>query len=230
MIYEELIASERQRYESLISEVQRKRRAWPAVSRRIDAIFADVKQTFDKKPFFDSLYIDRKTNTTVGVFDQTTNQNYISLAFGHHGVGIVRRKLDFTGRTIATEIEAERGGALQFSQGPSGDVVVMIYACDSKVKETEQKVVFYRLFCDPESIGDRDVFRAIRVFLWYSRATSFISLPSVGDVLWMTWYRFREWLHRLEWTAILMALAAFATIGSAIIAAYALYHQFFTKP
>ena len=223
--YSKLLTKERTIFRNKLSDLDRRRRAWSTVSHQVESYLLHVKEHFDEDGFFDNLYVSRTTNARqLDPLLRRTNQNFVSLFFGNHPTGINQITRDPTSGRTSHNNGIERGGCLQFSQGPSGDIVVFIAACASDLVEHSDPQIFYKVYREPEKVTERQVYAAVRTFFWYVRYSSFMSLPTFWDVIFISWYQFKTWLHRLEWATIIYVLAALATVLTLVVTIYFALH------
>src|ERR1700677_1622631 len=222
---------EKRRYDACEASVRKSRTDWTAASHRIDSILAEIEQNPKDAFFFDRLYIDGTTNAIPSFFNEyATNQNAIRLYFGNHPTGIAFTSRDAKGNIKFFEQHTEHGGQLVFSQAPRGDVFVMIYGCTSEVLKSEPEYLFYKRFRSPNDISDRNVEKAVKIFLWYNRITSVFGNITLCDFAWVRFYEIKNNLYTLDIRKLLVD--CFAILG-AVFAAYpiieALYHHVFNR-
>ena len=182
---EDIVKEERHKYVAHNNAVKRRRDEWDYFSKRAQVLFERVINEFERAPFFDKLYIDEGN----WPFLQTRNRNTISLRFGAHPTGISSGKSTPNGKHKSANYEIERGGALLFSQAPNGEVICIVCASKSELIKPRDEYFVFRRYESPSLIDEAQMLKAVRVFFWYSRITSYISGFSILNTLQLVFSR-----------------------------------------
>jgi hypothetical protein len=111
---------------------------------------------------------------------------------GNHPVGILKNEHDITtGKIIKRELIIEIGGTLLFTQGPRGEVVVVIYPCKSALIKFEDEHLVYKIYRNPSKISDKHLIKIVKYYFKYIYITSYIGESNIFDRLMILWIKFR---------------------------------------
>jgi hypothetical protein len=208
----DIIKKERKIYREHIATVAKCREEWSSFSVKAKDIFQKIIDEFEKDQFFDNLYIDEG----VFPFTERKNQDTISLRFGSHPTGISKTEYYPDGKLKSAEAAAERGGALHYSQSPNGQVVCIIYGSKSELIKPKDEYFVFKRYNNPNKINEKELIKATKVFLWYTRITSFITRFSIWDTYKLDFYKIRSFTTNLDWNTIFGVIGAAAAIISII--------------
>jgi len=209
---ESLIQKQRRIYREHINAVDECREEWTTFSERAKKFFQGITSEFEKDPFFDNLYIDEGTIPLI----ERKNQNTICLRFGSHPTGISVTEYYHDGKIKSGKAELERGGALFYSQSPSGQVVCIIYGSKSELIKPKDEYFVFKRYKKPSQIDDKQLVKATRVFFWYTRITSFITTFSICDTYKLDYFKIRSFTSRPDWNAIFGVVGVIAAVISII--------------
>jgi hypothetical protein len=110
---------------------------------------------------------------------------------GNHPVGIIKNEQNpVTGNTKRMEFLVENGGTLLFTQGPRGEVVILIYPCKSDVIKFEDEHLVFKIFKSPCSISNKELIKIIKFYFSYVYFTSYIGKANIFDRLRIMWIKF----------------------------------------
>ncbi|WP_159739930.1 hypothetical protein [Vibrio atypicus] len=103
------------------------------------------------------------------------NAETIQFGIGINFTGIQKKEVQYLEdggiREKSTNV-IEKGSALVFSQGPAGDIMVLLYPYKSEVHaRSEDYIVLHRSLL-PEELTDSLIFRSLRKSLYYARISS----------------------------------------------------------
>jgi hypothetical protein len=106
-------------------------------------------------------------------------------------LGIKQDEKDqFTGKR-SSKLVSETGGALLFTQGPQGEVLVLIYPCDSEVLKFNDKHITYKIYAYPCKITKQELQKIIKFYFRFVYMTSFVGRIGLTDRLRLGWIKFK---------------------------------------
>lgn len=78
------------------------------------------------------------------------------------------------GKTLNSkkEIEMENGSAIVYSKGIDGKICCLIYNCYSNQMTPCKKWFIYKIYSDPSKISEKEIYKALEVFLMCTRNSS----------------------------------------------------------
>lgn len=114
--------------------------------------------------------------------NESLNQNFIQLSMGSHPVGIISSIKNAENKKQSS-IVTEKGGTLSFSQGPQGEVMVLIYSCQSDVFKYEDDYLVYGIYKTPEKITELKMKRIIKFYFKFMYITSIVGHATIYDRL-----------------------------------------------
>ncbi len=210
-----IINKQRYLFKSNSLHVEARRNNWSLFSTRAKEIFQQVINEFQQQPFFDSLYINEINSPKLENIERR-NQNAITLRFGHHSTGIGTFEYSRDGNIKSGNVEIETGGALHYSQSPNGQIVCLIYGSKSELIKPKDEWFVFKRYDNPYDITEKEILKAIKVFFWYSRITSFIRGLSIIDTFKLDFYKLRSFTTKPDWNAIFGVIGAISAIISII--------------
>jgi hypothetical protein len=155
-------------------QVADRRMAWPNFAARAVQKFNGLAEGAKREGLSD-LNV-RQTSQPLGL-------NFISLYWGPHPTGI-----DWTSAD-GTALNVERGCALHFAQGPSGEVACIVNPFSSQLIVPVDKHYVYWIFRSPNGITDNALNDALRVMFAVAQRSSY-----AGNPTWADWYFYTK-LH-----------------------------------
>lgn len=92
--------------------------------------------------------------------------------------------------------DVEHGGVLCFSQGPLGEIVILMYPRESEYIKPSDHFLIYKIFHKPEKISKKDVEKALLMLLHYSLSTSSRRVSNFKTRLAVFRLRTADWCFR----------------------------------
>lgn len=133
--------------------------SWQILADKITLHFRAVRDHANRVGWFESMYIRR-----------IDARRTIQLFCGQHPVGNTKE-----------EWIQESGCTLVISQGPLGNVIVLLYPFESEVIRRKKSRIIWGHFDGPEDIADHVLACMIKDFLTYERVSSALFAESAGD-------------------------------------------------
>lgn len=211
-----------QRFAYGAARVRNNRYQWNYFVQRLVKILEKSRSIVIEEKVADVAYIIDSTNDEIT--DQTQmNQNVVQFMWGSHSTGISTVKRADNGAKTSKKIIVEEGGALVFSQGPQGEVAVILwpfmsevhqrglpfaeYDLDVKIKYdvfpavpffanikiVDKPYILYKIFKSPCHLTNFSIKKTVRFFFAYSAVTSLFGHPSRLEKIWV---QFVEWRNR----------------------------------
>jgi hypothetical protein len=163
---------------------------WADLENRIKNNYQPLINELEKNFKFEYFYLHTRKELAQG--DSNTNQNFIQFYMGNHLVGIVKNEQNpITSKTKRMEFIIENGGTLLFTQGPRGEVMIVIYPCKTDVIKYEDEHLVYKIYKNPSSISDRQLIKIIKFYFRYVYFTSYIGNANIFDRLRVLLINFR---------------------------------------
>ncbi|MFV9482259.1 hypothetical protein ACNI3T_00400 [Christiangramia sp. ASW11-125] len=176
------------KFQEGIKRVEENRKKWENLKLRVEAYYKpllkELKEHFKFEFFYLSFsedYLEKK---------QSLNQNFIQISMGSHPVGIISNIKDAK-TNEKSGIISEKGGTLSFSQGPQGEVMVLIYSCKSEVFKFEDDYIVYGIYKSPEKITKNRMSRIIKFYFKFMYITSIVGKSSTSDRLLINFVKMR---------------------------------------
>jgi hypothetical protein len=167
----QFVRSQTLRFRQGIERVAARRRAWSSFQASAENKFRGLVSEAKSQRLFENLYVDRGKQ-------KPGEPNFVTLGWGPHPTGMI----DWT--SPPTTLDVEGGCALHFVQGPSGEVVCIIYPFASQLRVPADKYYVYRLFQSPSDITDRKLDDAVRVMFGVAQFSSYARNPGWEDWYW----------------------------------------------
>ncbi len=176
-----------------------RRNQWIAFEILAKNVFKKATTQYQKKNFAGNLFY--QTNNSG--LHKTKNKPWISLQLGGVPTGIqaVEYHPDLSIKKIENSIE--RGGSVTYSQLPNGMVACMINGARSDLSTLEIQYFLYKRYSSPSKITKTEMWKAIIVFFWYARITSYSGKFTILDLYKLFFFRVRSKSYTPKWNIIL---------------------------
>lgn len=180
MDYTKFSKKQNSKFQRGIERVEENRKRWADLKLRVKRYYQplldELKEHFKFEFFYLSFSEDYFTQ------EQSLNQNFIQISMGSHPVGIISNIKNAENNTTLNII-TEKGGTLSFSQGPQGEVMVLMYSCKSDVFKFEDDYIVYGIYRSPEKITKRRMERIIKFYFKFMYITSIVGHTNTYDRL-----------------------------------------------
>lgn len=168
--------------------VDENRKRWENLKLRVkiyyNPLLKELKEHFELEFFYLSFSEDYFNK------NESLNQNFIQISMGSHPVGIISKIKNAESKNNSTLI-TEKGGTLSFSQGPQGEVMVLVYSCQSDVFKYEDDYIVYGIYKSPEKITERRMKRIIKFYFKFMYVTSIVGNSNTFDRLYINFVKMR---------------------------------------
>lgn len=175
---------QKEKFQKGYSIVGARRSAWASFQQRASTRLNSICKEAPTQELFEFLYVQSASDAKI-------KANFLTFFFGQHPIGYDHTK---GGNSLASE----GGCALHYTQGPTGNVVCLIYPFSSDLMTPKQKHYLYTVYCSPERISDKDIYHHVQ--LMFSVAHYSSCFGSMG---------LRDWLNMFEirlnglWNAVI---------------------------
>lgn len=194
MNYEKFCIKENKKMESEIKNLQKRRDEWDNLKKKVNDITNNIIKTCKENEFWENLYLTQDTDCNL---IKTTNQNFINIKFGKHPTGISINKSNTIKKSDNYSLVIEDGAQLIISQGPSGQIIFILYPPKSDILKTEKEYFILLYFSDPTKIKNRHIEKSIKNLFWinriYSYSHSISRIDALHILLWRNWKKFSIW-------------------------------------
>lgn len=192
--------------------VELRREEWEGFTTRAESFFAAAISAFGDEPLLGKLQL---TGSKMPLMERK-HHNSFGLGFSIRPTGIMVTERDFEGKFISGHRDIEKGGAILYSQAPNGEVVCLIYACESEFLKPKDKYFVFKRYRSPANIDEAEMKRGLRVFLWYVRISSYMQNLSLLDTFRLNFLKLRSFRSRPDWNSIIGVVGAIIGILSII--------------
>tara|TARA_B100000949_G_C14262701_1_gene443574 strand:- start:471 stop:1130 length:660 start_codon:yes stop_codon:yes gene_type:complete len=188
MDYTKFAQEQNAKFKKGAERVDENRKRWENLKLRVgiyyEPLLAKLKEHFEFEFFYLSFSEDYFNKS------ESLNQNFIQISMGSHPVGIISKIQNSESNKNSTLI-SEKGGTLSFSQGPQGEVMVLMYSCKSEVFNFEDDYIVYGIYKSPEKITERRMKRIIKFYFKFMYITSIVGKSSIYDRLLISFVKLR---------------------------------------
>jgi hypothetical protein len=167
------------RFEQGIRRVQERRRAWTPFKERAVSKFQQLARKAQEARLFEFLYADTNPEG-----DKPGHTDFVTLIWGVHPTGVFD-----LGEPGKTTLDVEGDCALHYSQGPSGEVVCILYPFSSKRRKPLREYYLYWVYSSPDQITERQLNLGIRLLFSLAHYSRFAVNPDLFDRLLCSYLR-----------------------------------------
>lgn len=154
------------------------RQQWEAFSILANQTFQPVLEELKEIFEFENFYLSEGKDYSTTKHNK--NQNFINFKMGSHSNGILTQTQGVLGQ-YSSSVSVEKGGQLVFSQGPQGEVLVIIYACSSDAFQFNDKYIVYRIYASPAKLSPKKLMRILRFYFRFIYISSYIGKITLLD-------------------------------------------------
>lgn len=190
MNYSKFSIQQNKKFKSGLQRVIDNRKDWEYLKSNVKSVYnpllKELKENFKFEFFYLSFsedYFDKK---------EFANQNFIQISMGKHPMGIIKKIKDENTDRSGSELLSEKGGTLSFSQGPQGEVMIIIYSCKSEVYNFEDEFIIYGIYSSPNKITAKKLKKIIKFYFKFMYITSFVGKVTYIDRLQIMFIKLRS--------------------------------------
>ncbi len=171
------------------------RQQWNNLDQRIDSLLKALDGNELASETLGNLYkVQQKDDSVFVSSGLQTSQiiNSTTLSFGPRALGVYKKSKDSKQYLLGSE----EGCHITFSQGPSGQVAVLLGPYRSNLGEVQESEIIIRVYKHPDQITTKKIEKHFRVFFYYCVCTSQNSLRSNYRYLYRKWLIAKDLRYR----------------------------------
>jgi len=215
MNYKKFVKKQNKKFIKGFEQKNDYRKQWSSLEKRINKIYSPLLEELKNDFHFEFFYLKSRKDFTSN--KSNTNQNFIQFFMGNHMVGILNEERDNVSGKIKSNLITESGGALLFSQGPQGEVLVAVYPCKSDVFKYEDDHIVYKIYKNPCRITEEKLIKIVKFYFRFMYMSSYVGNINIFDRLKILWIKFRVGFDILKFgKSIFGALKASIEIVSGV--------------
>lgn len=206
-----LVNKYREKFKKAEKSVAKYREQWSSLDDRLRSVFEVLKREHEKEEFYSTIFIQ---DDDFGVINQEIkNKKHFAFRFGARPLNISEIEYDpSSGRPKKFKQEIEDGGALFFSQGIKGEVLVYLLPAKNKLIKKTDKVLMLKRYSKPSKVSEKKIRKHLSQFFWFSFVTSYMADLSLLDRWYIIYYKLRSRTLKLNWPIILPALILIVSV------------------
>ena len=189
MNYQKFVKKQKELFLNGFERVNRNRHEWQNFNDRVKATYNPLLSELKLHFQFDFFYLIETKD--IPHKKEKENQNFITLYMGSHPTGIVTTKVK-EDKSFSTELSVEKGGQLVFSQGPQGEVLVLMYACRSDEFKFHDDYIVYKIYASPLKITRRTLHRIVRFYFRFIYVSSYLGQVNSIDRIRIAYIKWRS--------------------------------------
>lgn len=168
-----------------------RRQMWPAMVKRIQAVFDEIEHT-PLAGCFGSFYLHPVVPDAYRKLPEGQYLAQLQLTCGTRQLGLqTLKKSETHPQGVATGL-VEEGAAMWFNQSPSGAVTVFMAPYSSAVLKMSEENIILGMYSSPEKLTDKRIRKLLSTFFRYLSITSAHHQQSVMDYGWRLWLIYKD--------------------------------------